>query len=245
MADPKNPNLPPDADGKPEPAADGPLEELSLGGPLENLDFSEPSGFNFPAEMPGGEAAEAVPADPSHGEAETTDFVPEFVLPGDEPATAELAAEEAPGAEGMPSAVVEPPEAEAEGEAEAAAEGEEAETAPAPKRRKWLAHVDWVGVALLVIAIWLVVQAVSDNVANVVWTTGYLVLLVLIPFSLWKTRARWLTPQITAVYTVLLAISTAMLLTAIFWLGLELAQYHWDIKAKTRPAVVGAASLLR
>jgi hypothetical protein len=39
---------------------------------------------------------------------------------------------------------------------------------------------------------------------------------------------------------VLLAISTAALLTAVFWLGLELAQYHWDIKAKTRP-LVGAA----
>jgi hypothetical protein len=205
----------------------GPLEELNLAGPLEDLDFSESSGFSFPAEAAaGGEApAEALPAD-----AETAEFRPEVALPGGEPAAAtmpgmvpELAQEGLPEAGEAPA---EPP----------APEAEPAETAPAPKWHKWLAHVDWVGVALLAIAIWLVVRVITVNVA---WITAYLVLLVLIPFSLWKTRNRWMTPQITAVYTVLLAISTAALLTAVFWLGLELAQYHWDVKAKTRP-VVGA-----
>jgi cation transport ATPase len=234
VADPKNPNVPvdpegtlpqrPDSQGTSEPTEAGPLEELHLAGPLEDLDFSESSGFSFPTEAAAaGEApAEALPAD-----AETAEFMPEVALPGGEPAAeAELAQEGLPEA-GEASA--EPPEGEAE----------PAETSPAPKRRKWLAHVDWVGVALLAIAIWLVVQAVTVNVA---WITGYLVLLVLIPFALWKTRNRWMTPQITAVYTVLLAISTAALLTAVFWLGLELAQYHWDVKAKTRP-VVGAVEM--
>lgn len=242
MADPKNPNLPadsqgtlpeqPDSKGKSEPTVGGPLEELNLAGPLEDLDFSEASGFSFPAEAAAaGEApAEVLPAD-----TETADFVPEVAPPDGEPVAAtmpgmvpELAQEGLPEAGEAPA---EPPAAETE--------AEPAETAPAPKWRKWLAHVDWVGVALLAIAIWLVVRAVTVNVA---WITGYLILLVLIPFTLWKTRKRWMTPQITAVYTVLLAISTAALLTAVFWLGLELAQYHWDVKAKTRP-VVGAIEM--
>jgi hypothetical protein len=232
VADPKNPRVPSDEPQRPDdqPAAGGPLEELNLGGPLEDLDFSEPSGFSFPAEAAAGSEppAEALPAE----DADTMACVPGAALPGGEPAAAtmpgmvpESAPEESPEATEAPA---EPPASDAEAE----------EAEPASKRRKWLAHVDWVGVALLAIAIYFVVeQAVKTNVA---WTAGYLILLVLIPFSLWKTRHRWTTPQITAVYTVLLAISTVALLTAVYWLGLELAQYNWDIKAKTRP-VVGAA----
>jgi hypothetical protein len=178
------------------------------GQPLEPLNFGEPS--------------------------EGLDFADtaDFSFP-DESAVAEPAGDETPAeslvvGEGLPDVgeeVVKPSLAEAE-------------EAPTRRRSKWLAQADWIGVALLAIVIWLVVQAVT---VNVIWTTAYLILLVLIPFSLWKTRARWTTPQITAVYTVLLAISTAALLTAIYWLGLELSQYQWDINAKTRP-VVGTVS---
>jgi hypothetical protein len=243
VADPNKSNPPPHDPEPPEGEAGtaGPLDELPFGGPLEELDFAEPTELSFlgepsaegavppEAEM-GGEPAAGEPAAealPAEG-AETMDFGAAFAAPG----TEETAAETELAGEGLPD--LGEPAAEAP-----VAEGEEAEEEVPAKRPAWLAYVDWAGLVLLAVVIWLVVRVVVADVF-VLWTTAYLILLVLIPFSLWKSRHRWTTPQITAAYTVFLAISVAALLTAVYWLGLELFLYEWDVKAKTRP-VVGAA----
>jgi hypothetical protein len=242
VADPKNANPPPQDPEPPEGEAGtaGPLDELNFGGPLEELDFTEPTDLGAAGEpsaggaVPGEAEAGGEPAggEPAAGEAsaaegiDTLDFT-SAAGPGADEAAAE--AQAAP--EGLPD--LGEPAAEP-----SAGEGEEAEKElPTKRRPKWLAYIDWLGLVLLAVVIWLVVQAVA---VNVVWTTAYLILLVLIPFSLWKSRRSWTTPQITAVYTVLLAISVAALLTAVYCLGLELFLYQWDIRAKTKP-VVGAA----
>ena len=109
-----------------------------------------------------------------------------------------------------------------EGTGEPAAEAEvldadevvpEAEAEARPPRGKtlvkWLARMEWVVVPAAAVGIWMGATLITSNA---IWSAAYLVLLLLIPYSLWKLRKFWTTPEITAVYTVMLAIGTAALL---------------------------------
>lgn len=198
------------------------LEELNLGEPapgadaatpIEELDFSEPSGFAFPDQSEGvapqqSEVAGEVPAAESMFVAEDGGAVEAGVV---EPVLADAGVVEAELDDG-----VETPAAE--------------EESPVKKTPAWMAYVDWAVMVLVVAAIVLLCNLLT---AAWWWHASYLVLLVEIPFSLWKTRKVWTTPQLSAVYTVMLAIGTMALLTGVYWLGLELATYDWDCKAKT------------
>jgi hypothetical protein len=121
---------------------------------------------------------------------------------------------------------------EAEPEEETAETGEETEGEPAEKVAKrpvWVPFAEAAGVVVVAAAIHLLSMQYTINGA---WNGGYFILIALIPYVLWKTWQKWGWPEISAPYTAMLAISLAALLTAIYWLGLELARYQWDVKAK-------------
>jgi hypothetical protein len=58
-------------------------------------------------------------------------------------------------------------------------------------------------------------------------------MLGLIAYALWRSSARWVTPEVTALYTVMLALSTAALIVGIWFQGVELSHYDWQF-SKTR-----------
>ena len=62
---------------------------------------------------------------------------------------------------------------------------------------------------------------------------GCPVMLALIPYALWRSSAHWVTPAGSALYTVMLALSTAALITGTWCVGLELSRYDWQY-SKTR-----------
>jgi hypothetical protein len=177
--------------------------DSNIGGPLDDLGLGGPLenlDFSEPADL--GFSTEAVAG-------EGLDAV------AGEPAAAEAAAGGAAPIEGQESAEAAPGEEEVE-------EGV-LMTEKAPP--KWLAFVDWAVLGLVLTG---VVLFVWKATAHPIWNGGYLVLLAAIAFTLWKTRSRWSEPQISAVYTVMLAVSTAALLTSVYCLGLEIASYNWD-----------------
>ena len=53
-------------------------------------------------------------------------------------------------------------------------------------------------------------------------------MLGLIPYALWCSSARWVTPPASALYTVMLALSTAALISGTWFEGLELSHYDWQ-----------------
>ena len=73
---------------------------------------------------------------------------------------------------------------------------------------------------------------------------GCPVMLGLIPYALWRSMARWVTPAASAVYTVMLALSTAALITGTWMEGLELSRYDWQFSklrvaaGKPRPGII-------
>jgi hypothetical protein len=118
--------------------------------------------------------------------------------------------------------------------------GSLAEDQPRKGSLAWLAYVEWVGVALVVTAVYLLFSLWSLTSDNVMWHAIYWVLMGLVPYVLWKTRRLWKTPEITAPYTIMLAIGVMALTTAVYFLGLELAEYKWDLKAKTAKTLTAA-----
>ena len=191
-----------------------PVDEVGFGEPLEELDFTEPADFDFPS-----------------------DAVAEDVVPG------EGEVSESIGLSGLGLTSDQEPIVAGEGVPEAEEVVEEVEeTEPRPRRNllKWLARLELPGVVAIAAVIWFVANMMT---ANGIWSATFLILLGLIPYALWKTRKYWTTPEITAVYTVMLAIGTAALLSAVYWLGLELFRYDWDIKAKKAKESVGSVSV--
>ena len=186
-------------------------EEMSFTQEVDALDFTEPTDFAYPAEAVG--EAEAV-ADTEFGESLETDSI----FPEAEAVAVDVGEGSVVAGEGIADL------------GEAAIDEDEAIAAEGVKKpAAWLGLADWV-VAVLAIGLLWGLLTLATNFP--IWNAVYVVVLGLIPFVLWKTRKRWTTPEITAVYTIMLAIAVAALWTAVYWLGLELARYQWDIKAK-------------
>ena len=198
-----------------KPAESESYEEMSFTQEVDALDFTEPTDFAYPAEAAG--EAEAV-ADTEFGEP----LENELVFPEAEATTAD--AEEGPVVAGEGTADV----------AEAAIdEGEEEEfVEPEKQPSAMLGVMEWIVAAAAIGLFWGLLTLATSFAGLWIWNTIYAVILGLIPFVLWKTRKWWTTPEVTAVYTVMLAIAVAALWTAVYWLGLELARYQWDIKAR-------------
>ena len=201
-----------------------PANGTEAAGPLEELDFTEPIDFSFPSDamteaQPAGEAEPLAEAEATAAEAEA---IGDLGLTDDE-------------------ATGEPAEAEVFDADEVVAEVEaEAEPSRGKKLAKWLARVEWIAVPAVVVTIWMAAGLITSHA---ILSAAYMVLLLLIPYSLWKLHRFWTSPQITAVYTLMLAVGTAALLTAVYWLGLELARYDWDIKARKAKELAGAVQL--
>ena len=223
-----------DQEGLPAAGDNLPLDDLSLSasteefhfsGPAEELDYTEPADFTFPGQPSGGEAASE-----HSGE-----------LAAAEPAEAEGLF----GPEGIPSAESPPPE-DAAVEPELAGEGiADLETAeeekPKPKLElpAWVQTAQWVMVGLLavgsLVAVICSIVWVPQNPKQVTLTLNICcpLMLALIPFALWRSSARWVTPATSAVYTVMLALSAAALIAGMWFQGLELSRYDWQF-SRTR-----------
>ena len=165
-------------------------EEFHFSGPAEELDYTEPADFTFPGQPSGGEAASE-----HSGE-----------LAAAEPAEAEGLF----GPEGIPSAESPPPE-DAAVEPELAGEGiADLETAeeekPKPKLElpAWVQTAQWVMVGLLavgsLVAVICSIVWVPQNPKQVTLTLNICcpLMLALIPFALWRSSARWVTPATSA-----------------------------------------------
>ena len=231
------------------PQADDSLSALGLGksgaahdlhASSEDFDFTEPTDFAFPSaehegQMDSGlfehELAEGHDAesdlvaghfDPDHlGDAhpgattEMSDF-------GDMPSHAD---------DGIPIA------AASEGAAVEAAASEDEK--PARKKRelpKWVGTAQWVLIGALpviaVVANVISIRTLTKPTIDPIWHISYLVLLLLIPLALWRSKDRWIAPRVSATYTVMLALATGFLLTGVWMLGTELSRYDWAIKMK-------------
>ena len=208
-----------------------PLEES----PLAEPEQWNPSEFEFPAEFESimqptaGEGADA--GGPS-GEAPLDDGRSGGPPPGDE-SPAEFTPEEEPRDEALAGA------------ADGAVAGEGGEEGEVATKRgfAWLAYVEWSAAVLVAIALYLLASLLSSS-ATGFWNGIYLVLMAMIAFALWKTRRVWTSPEISAPFTLMIVVSLAALLTAVYCLGLELRSYDWDQKAKKakQPAVVTSAA---
>ena len=253
MADPKGSEPEfnePSEPGEPSQGDDSHVE------PAEEMDFSDSPDFAFPSE-PASEGE--VPADYSPPDYGPADENPADENPADEgPPSGMFGAGDAtgeffPGAEAAGSAEPVQEGEDAVVEADEAVEGVEVDAEPEEKPKwhmpAWLDKVQWTVVALVAVGLFIldIVAAVwfsAPAMINTVWFVSYLVLLVLIPYSLWRSRKLWTTPEASSIYTVLLAIGAAALWTGVYWLVRELAQYEWEIKAKKAPiAAVGAPML--
>ena len=246
-------------EGLPPAAEENPLDALGLSasteefhfsGPAEELDFTEPADFTFPTEQAAetgvvseqtGELAFAEPAE-AEGLFGTEEGSPaESFLPEEAAVDTELAGEGIADLE----AAEEPAEAE--------------EEKPKFELPAWVRIAEWVTVGLLGVG------ALAAIIISIVWVQdpgrvtlvlniACPVMLGLIPYALWRSSARWVTPAASAVYTVMLALSTAALIAGMWLLGLELSPsrdakhhgYDWQFTkarvtaGKPTPAVVTA-----
>ena len=131
------------------------------------------------------------------------------------------------------------PEAEASEAAVADAEVVDEEK-PAPKKRrrlpKSIRRLEWSligGLPLVAIVFNIIaIRMFPAKTIDLIWNLSYLVLLALIPYAMWRSKDRWITPRITASYTVMLAAAAACLLSGIWMMGIDLSGYDWRIKVK-------------
>ena len=149
------------------------------------------------------------------------------------------------GPKGRPPAESPPPE-DAGGEAELAGEGiadleaaEEEKPKPKFVVPRWVRIAEWVVVGLVAVG------ALTTILCTIVWARDAKqvtltlniacpVMLALIPYTLWRSSSRWVTPAASAVYTVMLTLSTAALIGGTWLLGLELSHYEWQfLQAET------------
>ena len=221
------------------PAERNPLDELGIQassedfhftGPAEELDFTEPADFTFPTEHFEAEAgadSSAEIATPEHAGLE-------HFFGGDEAAHHETAADEEMVAEAVPAAEA------AEGEV-----GVEEKPKPNAKRElpAWVRTLEWVTVVLLaaigliapfVAIIWVADPKTADTVTLIV-NICFPMLLLLVPYALWRSSRRWTTPAASALYTVLLAVSVTALIGGAWVEGMELSRMKWQFN-KSRVA---------
>lgn len=212
------------------------VEEFQFSGPAEELDFTEPTDFAFPTGQP---TEGAIGSEP------TTDFA------AAEPAPTEQffgPVQGFPGESPLPEAIAAEPELAGDGIAdlEAAEEPPEGEEKPKFELPGWVKVLEWVMVGVLALG------ALAAIVVCVVWlesaervalilNIACPVMLALIPYALWRSSGRWVTPAASAVYTVMLALSVAALIAGTWLMGLELSRdyqhhgYDWQF-TKTRVA---------
>ena len=214
----------------------GSLDDFQFSGPVEELDFTEPADFTFPTEEPGAAVSESSGeiAAPEHLEGEQVSGTAETAYV--EPHVAEESSEEADVAgEGI-------------AEVEAAPEEE------APKAKfalpAWVQKLEWVAVGLLAAGGLLGIVGSTlfiDNnpkLVTFILNIACPVLLGLIPYALWRSSSRWLNPPASALYTLLLALSAAALITGTWFEGMELSRYDWQYskarvsKGKPRPVII-------
>ena len=239
--------LPQDQEGLP-PAEEHPLnastEEFHFSGPAEELDFTEPSDFAFPSAQP----AEAGAASEHSGE-----------FPAAEPAEAGLffgpeggAFGESPLPEGVAGEAM-AAEAEPAGDGiadlEVADEPTEGVEKPKFELPRWVRIAEWVTVGLLAVGALLavilsIVYAQDPKQVTLTLNIACPVMLGLIPYALWRSMPRWVTPAASAVYTVMLALSTAALIAGMWLVGVELSHYDWQVTparvaaGKPRPGII-------
>ncbi|MGA2254826.1 MAG: hypothetical protein ABSG53_09205, partial [Thermoguttaceae bacterium] len=116
----------------------------------------------------------------------------------------------------------------------------------------WVRTAEWVMVgvlsvgALLAILVSVIWVDKSPNQVTLTLNIACPIMLGLIPYALWRSKARWVTPAASALYTLMLALSTAALIGGIWFEGLELSRYHWQFSkarvtaGKPRPVVIVA-----
>ncbi len=204
-------------------------EDFQFTGPAEDLDFTEPADFTFPTEHFEAEAgadSSAEIASPEHADLE-------HFIGGDEAAhhtNDEMVAEAVPA------------EA-AEGEV-----GVEEKPAPKPKRElpASVRTLEWVAVGLLgaigliapfVAIIWIAdpKSPSSADMVSLIVNICFPMLLLLVPYALWRSKGRWMKPALSALYTVLLAVSAAVLIGGAWVEGMELSRMKWQFN-KSRVA---------
>ena len=222
------------------PAVNASTEEFHFSGPVEELDFSEPTDFTFPSEQPGG--------------AEGVEHSCEFVAA--EPAEAEqgfLAGEGISAESPFPEEAAVDTELAGEGIADLEIAEEPAEVGKKPKFElpAWVRTAEWITVSVLaagalIAVISSIIWVQAPGRVTLIMNIAFPVMLALIPYALWRSIARWVTPPASALYTVMLALSTAALIGGTWFEGLELSHYRWQfsktrVRAGKPPAVVMVA----
>lgn len=177
------------------PAMNASTDEFHFSGPAEDLDFTEPSDFAFPTGEPaeGGDAAE-----------------PSSEFPAAEPAEAEgTMSEESP----LPEAVAAETDLAGDGVAdlEIAEEPFDGKEKPKFQLPGWVRIAEWVTVGVLAVGALLAIVICIVWVENpwrvrLVLNIACPLMLALIPYALWRSVSRWVTPAASAVYTVMLAL---------------------------------------
>lgn len=212
------------------PSLNASADEFHFSGPIENLDFSEPSGFEFPTEQPleAEVAAEGASEDFSAPEAFSLDVPAAALGPAEEELVAEAAAELEPVGETEDEAV-------------------EAEAKPKFELPAWVHTAQWVAVGVAAVASLLAVAFAKFLITDPKQVTLILniacpLMLGLIPFALWRSSSRWSTPAASALYTVMLAIGAAALIAGTWCVSGELASYDWKVSktevTKSKPVMV-------
>jgi hypothetical protein len=239
-----------DQEGLPAAGAENPLDALGLSasteefhfsGPAEELDFTEPADFTFPTQQ----AAETEVVSESTGDLAAAEQAEAGMLFGAE--------EAAPAASPLSEEAAVQPELAGEGIDELGVAEEPAEEEGKAKRKfelpAWVRTAEWIAIGVLAVGAPLAV-IVSMIVVNdpkyvtLILNMACFVMLGLIPYALWRSSARWVTPSASAVYTVMLALSAAALIAGTWFEGLELSRYDWQfskarvIAGKPRPGVI-------
>jgi hypothetical protein len=238
--------LHPDQEGPPAvgddlPSADlslsGSIEDFHFAGPAEELDFTEPADFIFPTEQPAEGASE------QSGELAAAEPAGVEGFFGAEGLGGEASAAESP----LPEDATVGHELGGEGTADLES-AEEAKPKPKFQLPGWVRTVEWVMVGLLAAGAPAAIIASIFWVADAKQVTLTLnvacpLMLGLIPYALWRSSARWVTPAASALYTVMLALSAAALIAGAWLVGLEVSRYDWQyskarVKAGLPPRVV-------
>ncbi len=211
-------------------------DEFKFSGPADELDFTEPADFTFPtlpaAEFSTEHSGEIAPPDAAAAEglfgAEES-ILPESPLPEKAAVTSELSGE------GIPEPVA----------------AEEKKSKPKFALPAWVRTVEWFAVGVLGVGSLLAVIITglwvdSPSLVTLILNIACPVMLLLIPYSLWRSSARWVTPPASAIYTVFLALAAAALISGTWLEGLELSRYGWQFSkarvaaAKPRPVIITA-----
>jgi len=215
-------------------------DEFEFLGPVEELDFTEPADFTFPSEQPAEAAAEHTGESSAAEPAEVEGlFGAEGSGSAESPRPEEAAVEPEQAGEAIPDLEA----------AEEPAKSEDKQAKPKAELPPWVRTAEWVTIgvlsvggilAIVVSAFWL---DKSPGLVTLILNIACPVMLGLIPYALWRSMPRWVTPSASAVYTVMLALAAAALIVGTWFEGLELSRYEWQFSKarvnanKPRPGV--------